>query len=81
MAIMIRATPFDPYAEMRRHEAQTFATPGQFGACASFVGTMRDFNERTTVTRMFLEHYPGMTEQHLAAIGVRAAECWSVMPG
>ena len=79
MAIVIRATPFDPYAEMRLHETQTFTTPGQFGACASFVGTMRDFNEGAAVTRMFLEHYPGMTEPHLAAIGARAGERWSLL--
>jgi molybdopterin synthase catalytic subunit len=33
------------------------------GAVASFVGTVRDRNEASSVSAMELEHYPGMTER------------------
>ncbi|MGY6216235.1 molybdenum cofactor biosynthesis protein MoaE [Methylolobus aquaticus] len=46
------------------------------GALATFIGTMRDFNEGDTVTRMTLEHYPGMTERQLAAIVETARARW-----
>ena len=38
------------------------------GAIASFVGTVRDMNEGTGVSELFLEHYPGMTEQSIEAM-------------
>ena len=38
------------------------------GAIASFVGTVRDVNDATTITGMTLEHYPGMTEAALDEI-------------
>jgi len=31
------------------------------GAVCSFIGTVRDRNDGSTVTTMELEHYPGMT--------------------
>jgi molybdopterin synthase catalytic subunit len=34
----------------------------QIGAIACFVGTVRDVNDGDSVSSMFLEHYPGMTE-------------------
>lgn len=39
-----------------------------YGATASFVGTMRDFNDGSDVEAMELIHYPGMTEKELALI-------------
>lgn len=39
------------------------------GALASFVGSMRDFNEGDAVEAMVLEHYPGMTDKHLERTG------------
>ena len=38
---------------------------GQYGATASFVGTMRDFNINESVSHMTLEHYPAMTQHYL----------------
>ncbi|MDX1669257.1 MAG: molybdopterin synthase catalytic subunit MoaE [Limnobacter sp.] len=40
----------------------------EVGAVASFVGTVRDINEDTSVSSMTLEHYPGMTEKSLQGI-------------
>ncbi len=54
---------FDPAQVLAQHQSQLVA--GSFGACASFVGSMRNFNAGDTVTAMTLEHYPAMTQQFL----------------
>ncbi len=43
-------------------------TANGYGAAASFVGTMRDFNDGSDVEAMELIHYPGMTETQLEKI-------------
>ena len=63
MRIEVLETAFDPWQEVAQYE--TSITGGTFGATAVFVGTMRDFNEGDSITTMTLEHYAGMTEQHL----------------
>ena len=40
------------------------------GGVASFVGLVRNKNDGAAVSRMTLEHYPGMTEKSLAKIAV-----------
>jgi molybdopterin synthase catalytic subunit len=67
VAVALRERPFDPWAELQAHE-HAWLAPGRFGATASFVGTMRDFNEGADVTGLFLEHYSGMTERELERI-------------
>lgn len=42
---------------------------------------MRDFNEGTSVRAMTLEHYPGMTENHLEQIGQEAKARWPILDG
>lgn len=79
MKILLRSESFDPYVELRAHEQAVFASPGAFGATASFVGTMRDFNEGDSVRGMVLEHYPGMTERHLEQISIEAAARWELL--
>ena len=66
MQIEIATSPFDPWAEVSRHERTL--PKGRCGAAAVFVGTMRDFNEGDEVRGMTLEHYPGMTERNLESI-------------
>ena len=44
------------------------------GGVASFVGLVRNKNEGSAVSRMTLEHYPGMTEKSLAKIAAAARE-------
>ena len=67
-SIEIRETPFQPYqvldAFVKNHPGLTATC----GAASVFVGTLRDFNEDETVRGMWLEHYPGMTEQELQRI-------------
>jgi molybdopterin synthase catalytic subunit len=72
--IRVQSTPFDPGAEqdaLRRGQPQV-------GALVAFVGLMRDINEDTSVSTMTLEHYPGMTEQALAAIAAEAQRRWQL---
>ncbi|MES2423029.1 MAG: molybdenum cofactor biosynthesis protein MoaE [Pseudomonadota bacterium] len=38
------------------------------GAVCSFIGTVRDRNDGSTVKTMELEHYPGMTERSIEAM-------------
>jgi molybdopterin synthase catalytic subunit len=71
MHVDIRPEPFDPWQEVAAYRAVQL-TGGAIGACAVFVGTMRDFNEGDSVQAMQLEHYPGMTEKHLVALAKQA---------
>ena len=66
--IEIRHHSFDPWIEIADYRNQHDSLGSKAGACASFVGTMRDFNEDDTVISMELEHYPGMTERQLEQI-------------
>lgn len=78
MYIDIRTESFQALQEIIDYQAsQEFS--GQYGATASFVGTMRDFNEDKKVTGMTLEHYPGMTDKHLNAIAREAMEKWQLL--
>ncbi|WP_443744277.1 molybdopterin synthase catalytic subunit MoaE [Sutterella sp.] len=44
------------------------------GGVVSFVGVVRDANDGARVSKMTLEHYPGMTEKALAKIVEKARE-------
>jgi molybdopterin synthase catalytic subunit len=73
MKVEIREHPYDPWSELAAYQSGSEQlVPGRYGACASFVGTMRDFNEGDDIRGMFLEHYPGMTEKQLAGLGAEA---------
>ncbi len=74
MAVNICAGPFEPLAALKDHQDRL--QPGSFGATATFVGTMRDFNEGDDVQAMTLEHYPGMTESQLQLIIDDASNQW-----
>lgn len=77
--IELRACPFEPYAELIRHQAGNRAWAGQCGASSVFTGTMRDFNEGDAVDAMRLEHYPGMTEKELSRIVEEARQRWNIL--
>jgi len=72
--IRIRPEPFDIAAE----QDSLWRGQPQTGALVTFVGLMRDMNEGDRVSRMTLEHYPGMTERALTAIAEEAAGRWDV---
>ena len=65
MRVEIRSTAFDPWRELANYEAGDHLASGSYGACATFVGTMRDFNQGESVNSLYLEHYEGMTEKLL----------------
>lgn len=72
MALRVQADPFDPGAELSafakgRHNA---------GAVVTFTGVVRDDGG---LTRMEIEHYPGMTERAIAAIMDEATARWSLL--
>ena len=76
MTIKLRDAYFNPWDEILQEQNTTSALTAKFGATASFVGTMRDFNQNHTVSSMTLEHYPGMTEKQLQKISDEATSRW-----
>jgi molybdopterin synthase catalytic subunit len=72
--IVITAEKFDPAAAT---DAVRKANP-KVGAVVTFLGLMRDINDGDAVSRMLLEHYPGMTEKALAAIITEARARWDL---
>jgi len=48
------------------------------GAVVSFLGTVRDMNDGSSVKGMTLEHYPGMTEKALQEILDQAKSRWDL---
>jgi len=78
MPAEIRSQLFDPWQETLRYQQQHLQA-GKYGATASFVGTMRDFNQGDDVTAMTLEHYPGMTESYLQKICDEAQQKWDLL--
>ena len=71
MPLRVQADPFDPGAELTafakdRHDA---------GAIVTFTGIVRDDGG---LSRMEIEHYPGMTERAIAAIMAEATDRWSL---
>lgn len=79
MQIELRDSGFNPWDELQRYQQAALGPSSKYGAIASFVGTMRDFNEGDSVQAMVLEHYPGMTEKHLRAISVEAKKRWDIL--
>jgi len=65
MTVRVQTADFD----VGREIAALRAGDARVGAVASFVGTVRDVNDAAEVTTLTLEHYPGMTERALEAIG------------
>lgn len=78
MAVELKPSAFDPWQALKDYQDAHLAT-GSFGATATFVGTLRDFNEGDAVTHMTLEHYPGMTERELERLVIEARERWPLL--
>jgi len=72
--ISIQSEDFDSgveYAALRDSGAGT-------GAIATFTGLVRDNGDTQDVSGLFLEHYPGMTEQVIAGLIEEASRRWDV---
>jgi molybdopterin synthase catalytic subunit len=62
--VSVRHADFDLSAEV----ATLRAVDAGVGAVVAFVGTVRDHSSGQNVSRMELEHYPGMTETAIEAM-------------
>jgi molybdopterin synthase catalytic subunit len=71
--IAVQEADFDHAQEYAR-----IARDNNDGAVVTFCGKVRDFNEGNEITRLTLEHYPGMTESVLAQICQQAQQRWSI---
>jgi molybdopterin synthase catalytic subunit len=75
MPIRIQTADFDLSTEIA---ALRQANP-KVGAVVSFVGTVRDLNQGSSVAALELEHYPGMTEKSLQQIVSAATLRWGII--
>ncbi|MDO8306090.1 molybdopterin synthase catalytic subunit MoaE [Herminiimonas sp.] len=75
MPVRVQQQDFDLSHEV----AALRAGQAGIGAIVSFVGTVRDMNDGSSVAAMELEHYPGMTEKALEDIVAKAKARWPVL--
>lgn len=75
MTVRVQTEDFDAGFEIN----QLRSARKDVGAVVSFIGQVRDVNEGDEVSRLTLEHYPGMTEKSLEAIITQAKTRWSIM--
>ena len=73
--IRVQNDDFDPGSELEQLRLQNH---GRAGALVSFTGLVRDLNDGKKITRMVLEHYPGMTEKVLAELEREAQARWEL---
>ena len=74
MIIKVQAADFN-VADINQ---QMLANRYDIGAVTSFIGLVRDLFDVNLKT-MKLEHYPGMTDDALAAIARKAQQCWDII--
>lgn len=72
--ISVQADCFDPGLEIRELQL----TSHDVGGISVFVGVVRDINDEKSVTGLYLEHYPGMTEKQIEAIVDDASSRWDI---
>ena len=72
--ISIQTEDFDCGAEYTALRGSGAGT----GAIATFTGLVRDSGDTQDVSGLFLEHYPGMTEQVIAGLIEEASRRWDV---
>lgn len=70
MRIQVQSDAFNVGAELKG-----FGTEGDVGAVVSFTGIVRGTGG---LSRMEIEHYPGMTEKAISAIAEKAMERWAL---
>lgn len=72
--ITVQTDDFDPAAEYQALRDSGAGT----GAIATFTGLVRDSGDLQGVTGLYLEHYPGMTEQVIQGLIDQASERWDI---
>ncbi|WP_095118375.1 molybdopterin synthase catalytic subunit MoaE [Pseudomonas sp. Irchel s3f10] len=75
MAIRVQHKSFD----VGELTADLHARNPRVGAVVNFIGYVRDLNIGQSVSELFLEHYPGMTEKALEQIAEEARERWPLL--
>ena len=79
MKVIVQEEQFDPWKAVQDYQAANIAE-GKHGASVTFVGSMRDFNDGVNdLSRMYLDHYPGMTEKHIERVCQDALDKWDVL--
>ncbi len=73
--ISIITTALDTAPAMAELEADR----PRVGAVCTFTGLARDYGDREGVNRLYLEHYPGMTEAAIESIIDEAFQRWSLI--
>jgi len=73
VSVSVQTEDFDLAAEYAR-----LAGDAAIGAIVQFVGRVRDHCDGNEVSKLTLEHYPGMTEKVLHEIGTRALARWNL---
>ena len=71
--IAVQEQDFDQQAEY-----QWLSAPNSVGATVIFVGKVRNLNLGDTVSSLYLEHYPAMTEKALKEIVEQAQTRWDI---
>lgn len=79
MIVEILENSFDPWKWVKSYQDSEAVLRNDVGATTLFIGTMRDFNEGDEVQSMLLEHYPEMTDKHLAKIANDAMQKWQLL--
>jgi molybdopterin synthase catalytic subunit len=72
--VSIQTQDFDASQEL----AALRAGDARVGAVCSFLGTVRERNDGSSVASMELEHYPGMTEKSISAMMDEARERFDI---
>jgi molybdopterin synthase catalytic subunit len=75
MTVRVQTADFDvgrEIAALREGDARV-------GAVAAFIGTVRDVNDAAHISKLALEHYPGMTEKALEAIVAQATSRFDIL--
>ena len=72
---VIQEDPFNVQVETQRIRDIS----NKIGGIVTFLGVVRDFNEREDVQSLYLEHYPGMTESQIENIAYAASKRWNVL--
>ena len=74
MIINVQKEPFDVNAVVE----QLMLDRKDIGAAVTFTGYVRDLSDNNHLKSLFLEHYPGMTEQSLRHIADQATTRWPI---
>ena len=75
LSVIVQPECFDPGELQHRLLGNDAAE----GAVATFTGYARSSNDGHAVDRLFIEHYPGMTEQSIEAALEEAMARWPVL--